>query len=76
MALVELSVVEQRYRAVLQVEAGVPVTAAGGLLFVRDHDGWGLWWLLTQPLLITAVGVVVFNRLENLAGHRGTLARR
>ena len=26
MALVELSVVEQRYRAVLQVEAGVPVT--------------------------------------------------
>ena len=26
MALVELSVVEQRYRAVLEVESGVPVT--------------------------------------------------
>jgi hypothetical protein len=30
LALVELSVVEQRYRAVLEVAAGVPVTEVAG----------------------------------------------
>ncbi|MBC6462192.1 ABC transporter permease [Actinomadura sp. HBU206391] len=37
--------------------------------------GWGLGWLLAQPLLITAAGVVLFVRLERLAKRRGTLGR-
>ncbi|MEV0811036.1 hypothetical protein [Micromonospora sp. NPDC050200] len=38
-------------------------------------SGWGLGWLLAQPLLITAGGVIVFTRLEHLAKRRGTLGR-
>jgi ABC-2 type transport system permease protein len=38
-------------------------------------SGWGLGWLLVQPLLITAAGIVVFARLERLAKRRGTLGR-
>jgi hypothetical protein len=37
--------------------------------------GWGLGWLLTQPLLLIAAGVAVFARLERLAKRRGTLGR-
>ncbi|GAA2122494.1 ABC transporter permease [Glycomyces algeriensis] len=36
---------------------------------------WGLGWLLLQPILLTAAGVVVFNRLERVAKSRGTLGR-
>ena len=51
MALVELSVVEQRYRAVLEVAAGVPVTEAAGRFgvsrqsvhtWVRRYEAGGL----------------------------------
>ncbi len=34
-----------------------------------------LGWLLVQPILITAAGVVVFARLERLAKRRGSLSR-
>lgn len=37
LALVELSVVEQRYRAVLQVLAGVPVTEVAAGFGARCH---------------------------------------
>ncbi|SDI12984.1 ABC-type polysaccharide/polyol phosphate export permease [Actinokineospora alba] len=37
--------------------------------------GWGLGWLLVQPLLITAAGIFAFSRLEHLARRRGTLGR-
>lgn len=37
--------------------------------------GWGLGWLLLQPLLLLAAGVVVFSRLERLAKRRGSLSR-
>lgn len=47
----------------------------GGHSLAALPTGWGLGWLLAQPLLITAVGVVLFNRLEHLARHRGTLGR-
>ncbi len=47
----------------------------GGHSLVALPTGWGLGWLLAQPLLITAAGVIVFNRLEHLARHRGTLGR-
>jgi ABC-2 type transport system permease protein len=39
------------------------------------HTGWGLGWLLIQPILITTAGVVLFTRLEHLARRRGTLGR-
>jgi ABC-2 type transport system permease protein len=39
------------------------------------HTGWGLGWLLIQPILITAAGVVLFTRFEHLARRRGTLGR-
>ncbi|MFE7245379.1 hypothetical protein [Streptomyces sp. NPDC057580] len=38
-------------------------------------SGWGLGWLLLQPLLILGAGVVLFARLERLAKRRGTLGR-
>lgn len=47
----------------------------GGHSLATLPTGWGLAWLLAQPLLITAVGVVLFNRLEHLARDRGTLGR-
>ncbi|WP_431925014.1 ABC transporter permease [Nonomuraea jabiensis] len=47
----------------------------GGHSLATLPTGWGLGWLLTQPLLITATGVALFNRLEHLARHRGTLGR-
>ncbi|TDD44547.1 ABC transporter permease [Nonomuraea terrae] len=47
----------------------------GGHALVSLPTGWGLGWLLAQPLLITAAGVVLFNRFERLARRRGTLGR-
>ncbi|GAA2699368.1 ABC transporter permease [Nonomuraea recticatena] len=47
----------------------------GGHSLATLPTGWGLGWLLTQPLLITAAGVLLFNRLEHLARRRGTLGR-
>jgi ABC-2 type transport system permease protein len=39
------------------------------------QSGWGLGWLLAQPLLLVAVGALLFNRLERLALRRGSLGR-
>jgi ABC-type polysaccharide/polyol phosphate export permease len=39
------------------------------------QDGWGLGWLLVQPFLLLAAGVVLFTRFERLAMRRGTLGR-
>ncbi|WP_188188661.1 ABC transporter permease [Nonomuraea sp. SYSU D8015] len=47
----------------------------GGHSLTALPTGWGLGWLLAQPLLITAAGVLLFNRLEHLARRRGTLGR-
>ncbi|MFI7614702.1 hypothetical protein ACIBP6_26095 [Nonomuraea terrae] len=47
----------------------------GGHALVSLPTGWGLGWLPAQPLLITAAGVVLFNRFERLARRRGTLGR-
>lgn len=47
----------------------------GGHSLAALPSGWGLGWLLAQPLLITAAGVVLFHRLEHLARDRGTLGR-
>jgi ABC-type polysaccharide/polyol phosphate export permease len=47
----------------------------GGHSLAALPTGWGLGWLLAQPLLITVIGVVLFNWLEHLAKRRGTLGR-
>lgn len=47
----------------------------GGHSLAGLPTGWGLGWLLAQPLLITAAGVILFHRLERLAKQRGTLGR-
>ncbi|WP_336211558.1 ABC transporter permease [Nonomuraea sp. LPB2021202275-12-8] len=47
----------------------------GGHPLTALPTGWGLGWLLLQPVLITAAGVVLFIRLEHLAKRRGTLGR-
>ncbi|GIG67005.1 ABC transporter permease [Phytomonospora endophytica] len=49
------------------VIGGDPLTALG--------SGWGLGWLLLQPILILVIGVVLFARLERVAKKRGTLGR-
>jgi len=47
----------------------------GGHSLTALPTGWGLAWLLAQPLLLTAVGAILFHRLEHLARRRGTLGR-
>lgn len=47
----------------------------GGHSLTTLQTGWGLWWVLLQPFLIVAVGVVLFARLERVAKRRGTLGR-
>jgi ABC-type polysaccharide/polyol phosphate export permease len=39
------------------------------------QDGWGLAWLLIQPVLLLLTGIVLFVALERLAKRRGTLGR-
>jgi ABC-2 type transport system permease protein len=56
------------------VEAMRGILVSGRSL-TAPGEGWGLGWLLVQPLLITAAGVVVFTRFERLARRRGTLGR-
>lgn len=62
------------------------VPVAPGIEAVRDvlvgghplgglPTGWGLWWLIVQPLLLVGVGAVLFGRLERVARRRGTLGR-
>ena len=47
----------------------------GGHPLTALPSGWGLGWLLLQPLLILAAGIIAFTRLEHLAKRRGTLGR-
>lgn len=56
------------------VEALRDILLHGGSLTDLD-TGWGLGWLLLQPLLIVAAGIVLFTRLERAAKRRGTLSR-
>ncbi|MGS2642873.1 ABC transporter permease [Streptosporangium sp. LJ11] len=39
------------------------------------HDGWGLTWVLLQPVLLLLAGIVLFIGLERVAKRRGTLGR-
>jgi ABC-type polysaccharide/polyol phosphate export permease len=39
------------------------------------QDGWGLGWLLLQPVLLLLVGGLLFVWLERVAKRRGTLGR-
>jgi ABC-type polysaccharide/polyol phosphate export permease len=47
----------------------------GGHSLTGLPSGWGLTWLVAQPLLLVAAGTVAFARLEALAKKRGTLGR-
>lgn len=47
----------------------------GGHSLAALPSGWGIGWLLVQPLLLVGAGVVLFARLEGLAKRRGTLGR-
>ncbi|MEU8382548.1 ABC transporter permease [Streptosporangium sp. NPDC048865] len=39
------------------------------------QDGWGLTWVLLQPVLLLLAGIVLFIGLERVAKRRGTLGR-
>jgi ABC-2 type transport system permease protein len=39
------------------------------------QDGWGLGWLILQPVLLLLIGGVLFAALERVAKRRGTLGR-
>ncbi|MGW3498379.1 ABC transporter permease [Streptomyces sp. NPDC001020] len=47
----------------------------GGRSLLDLQTGWGLWWVIAQPLLLVGIGVVLFGRLEHVARRRGTLGR-
>jgi ABC-2 type transport system permease protein len=56
------------------IEAMREILLEGGSL-TGLHDGWGLWWLLLQPLVLLLVGGMSFAVLERVARRRGTLGR-
>lgn len=39
------------------------------------HTGWGLGWLLAQPILLITLGGLLFHRLQRIALRKGTLGR-
>ncbi len=47
----------------------------GGHSLAGLTTGWGLWWVILQPLVLIGVGVILFGRLEQVARRRGTLGR-
>ncbi|MFC5754764.1 ABC transporter permease [Actinomadura rugatobispora] len=47
----------------------------GGHPLTDLPSGWGVGWVIAQPLLLVAAGAVAFARLEALARRRGTLGR-
>jgi ABC-2 type transport system permease protein len=56
------------------IEAMREILLKGGSL-TDLHDGWGLGWLIAQPVILVGVGGVLFALLERLAKRRGTLGR-
>ncbi|MDJ1133695.1 ABC transporter permease [Streptomyces iconiensis] len=65
-------------RLILPIAPGIEATRdilLGGHSLTNLPTGWGLWWVLLQPLLLVAAGVVLFGRLERVARRRGTLGR-
>lgn len=65
-------------RALIPVAPGIEAAQAmllDGATLTGLDVGWGLGWILLQPILLTAVGVLLFNRLERVAKTRGTLGR-
>lgn len=61
----------------------VPITpgieAMRGILLqhraLATLPGWGIGWLLVQPILLVSLGVLLFRLLERVAMRRGTLGR-
>jgi ABC-2 type transport system permease protein len=47
----------------------------GGRSLTGLETGWGLWWVILQPVVLIAIGVILFGRLEHVARRRGTLGR-
>ncbi|WP_078843431.1 ABC transporter permease [Streptomyces albus] len=47
----------------------------GGHALTGLQTGWGLWWVILQPVVLVGIGVVLFGRLERVARRRGTLGR-
>jgi ABC-type polysaccharide/polyol phosphate export permease len=65
-------------RAVIPIAPGIEAMREillEGRSLTGLQDGWGLGWLLLQPVLLLVAGVLVFTRLERLAKRRGTLGR-
>ncbi|GAA1659782.1 hypothetical protein GCM10009830_00930 [Glycomyces endophyticus] len=65
-------------RALIPVAPGIEAAQAillDGATLTDLGTGWGLGWILLQPLLLGALGVLVFHRLERTAKARGTLGR-
>jgi ABC-type polysaccharide/polyol phosphate export permease len=65
-------------RAVIPIAPGIEAMREillEGRSLTGLQDGWGLGWLLVQPLLLLVAGVVLFTRFERLAMRRGTLGR-
>ena len=65
-------------RALIPVAPGIE--AARAILLegaaLTDLDvGWGLGWVLLQPILLTGLGILLFTKLERIAKTRGTLGR-
>ncbi|MDN3243140.1 ABC transporter permease [Glycomyces tritici] len=65
-------------RALIPVAPGVEAVRAmllDGAPLTELDAGWGLGWILLQPVLLTGLGIFLFTRLERVAKSRGTLGR-
>lgn len=65
-------------RALIPVAPGIEAARAmllDGAALTDLNAGWGLGWVLLQPVLLTGLGILLFTRLERVAISRGTLGR-
>ena len=65
-------------RALIPIAPGIEATRAillDGATLTSLDTGWGLGWVLLQPLLLVGLGLILFNRFERVARNRGTLGQ-
>jgi ABC-2 type transport system permease protein len=70
--------IESASRALVPVAPGIEAIRAillDGASLTDLGAGWGLGWILLQPVLLCALGGILFHRLERIAKGRGTLGQ-
>lgn len=65
-------------RALIPIAPGIEAARAillDGSTLTGLGAGWGIGWVLLQPILLTGLSIILFAQLERIAKTRGTLGR-